>query len=79
MKHLNHTIDFEMVSNFIQDFHNEFPHLWLLITEDEVANYLAQPHIHQYDKTASPETARKFKLNLFADWVQANQLVEVSF
>jgi hypothetical protein len=77
MKHLNHTIDFAEVQNFVEEFRIEYPHLYPLVTLDEVANWLEQLHIKQYDKNPDKKLVLKFRMGLFADWLLANELTEV--
>lgn len=79
MKHLTQPIDFCKVQEFVTKFENEYPHLYLQLTLDEVAFFLAQPHITQWDSNPDKALVDRFKLGIFADWVQANQMVEISF
>lgn len=79
MTHLNTPIDFAEVQKFAEKFQFEYPNLALLIELDEVANWLAQPHIRQWDCNCHKSRVERFKLGLFADWVKQNELVEVKF
>lgn len=78
MKNLTKTINFCEVQKFVDDFQVEYPHLYPMTTLDEVAGFLSQPHIMQYDKNPDKELVKRFRMNLYADWLLANQLTEVS-
>lgn len=84
MKHMTQPIDFSKVQEFVTKFETEYPHLYLQIGLDEVADWLLLPHWKQYatnlaNNIITQQVYDRFMLGMFADWVQANQLVEVSF
>jgi len=79
MNHITQPIDFSVVQEFVNQFQVKYPHLSLLITLDEVANYLEQPHIKQWDCNPDKELVQNFKLGIFSHWVMEKELVEVSF
>jgi len=83
MKHLTQPIDFCKVQDFVTNFENEYPHLYLLIDLDEVAGWLAQPHWSMYSDNLAKGIITKavydrFMFGMFADWLLAQQLCEVS-
>lgn len=64
---------------FFNDFQKNYPHLSVLVTLDEVATHLEQPHIKQWDSHPNKELIKNFKLGIYAEHVVQVKLREVSY
>jgi len=77
MKTINQTTEFSRVTEFLQQFQQQYPCIALNVDFDSIANWLAQPHWKMYRDNLElgiidQMMFDRFMFGMFADWVLAN-------